>query len=92
MALSYLGAYLSANRVMAASAAARFGFAFELGEGDLRGAVYGHEKIELSLLGSDLGDVDVEEADRIGLELLLVRLVALDLRQPADPRAMRKSG
>jgi hypothetical protein len=31
-----------------------------------------------------LCDVDVEVADRVALELLLRRLVALDIRQPAD--------
>jgi hypothetical protein len=37
-----------------------------------------------ALLSADLGNVDVEVADRIGLELALARLVALDLRQTGD--------
>ena len=36
----------------------------------------------------DLGDVYVEEADRIGLERFLGRLVAFDFRQPADAVAL----
>ena len=36
----------------------------------------------------DLGDVDVEEADRVGLERFLGRLVAFDFRQPADAVAL----
>jgi hypothetical protein len=67
------------------------GFAFELGESELGRAVDRHEKIEFSLFGSDLGDIDVKEADRIGLELFLVGLVTLDLRQPADPVALQTS-
>lgn len=36
------------------------------------------------MLGAVLGDVDVKVADRIGLELAPVGLVALDLRQTGD--------
>lgn len=43
----------------------------EPGEGKLRGSVDGDEEMELSLFGSDLGDVDVEEADRLGLNFFL---------------------
>ena len=67
------------------------GLALELGEGNFGRAVNRHEKIELSLFGSDLGNVDVKEADRIGLKLFLVRLVAFDLRQPADPVTLQTS-
>jgi hypothetical protein len=38
--------------------------------------------VEFALLGPDLGDVDVEVADRVGLEALADRLVALGLGQP----------
>ena len=62
---------------------------FELGEGNLRGAVNRHEKIEFSFVGSDFGDVDVKESDRIKLKRLLVRLVAFHLRQPADRVALQ---
>ena len=47
------------------------------------------KQVELAFCGLHFGDVDVEEADRIGLELLLRGLVALDLRQPADPMALQ---
>lgn len=57
----------------------------QLDESELRGPIYGHEHMQLALLGSDLGDVDMEVADWIGLELLPCRLVALDIRQPAYP-------
>ena len=43
-------------------------------EGELRGPVDGDEQIEFALLGPDLGDVDVEEADRIGLNFCLAGL------------------
>lgn len=36
-----------------------------------------------------LGDVDVEIADRIALELLPYGLVTLDIRQPADAVALQ---
>jgi hypothetical protein len=51
---------------------------------NLGGPVDGHEQIEPALLSADLGIVDGEVADRIGLELALARLVALDLRQTGD--------
>ena len=48
----------------------------QLGKGKLACAVDGHEQVELAKLGSDLGDVDVKVADRIGLEALSARLLA----------------
>jgi hypothetical protein len=60
------------------------GFLMQLGESELRGPVDGDEKVELALLGADLGDVDVEIAERIVLELLLVGLVAGDVGQARD--------
>ena len=51
----------------------------ELSKGELRGAVDGNEEVELALLGPDLGDVDVEEADRISLEAFAYGLVAVGL-------------
>jgi hypothetical protein len=36
-----------------------------------------HEQVELALLGSHLGNVDVEVADWIGLELLSSGFIAL---------------
>jgi hypothetical protein len=51
----------------------------ELGKGELRGPVNGHEEVELALRGPDLGNVDVEVADRVGLEALAGGLVAVGL-------------
>ena len=56
----------------------------EFNHGELRGSVDGHEQVELAFGGSDLGQVDVEEADRIGIELLPPGLVTLDIGQAAD--------
>ena len=65
------------------------GFLMQLDEGELRGAVDGHEHMQLALFGAHLGDVDVEVADRVGFELLPRRLVALDIRQAADAVALQ---
>ncbi len=56
--------------VQEATAALSIGHVRQAGEGELRGPVDGNEQVELALAGADLGDVEVEEADRIGLELL----------------------
>ena len=40
------------------------------------------------MLGPDLGDVDVEVADRVALELGPPRLVAIDVGQPRDAVAL----
>ena len=56
----------------------------QLGKGELAGAVDGHEQVQLARLGADLGDVDVEGADRIGLEALLAWLLAFGNRQAGD--------
>lgn len=58
------------------------------GEGLLGGPVH-RQEIEFAFLGSDLGDVDVEIADRVGLELLSCRLVALHFRQPKNVMALK---
>jgi hypothetical protein len=41
------------------------------------------------LRGSNLGDVDMEIADRIGLEFAFGGGFAFDLRQPGDPMALQ---
>ena len=56
----------------------------QLSDGELAGAVDGDEQVELAFGGLHLGDVDMEEADRVALELLLVGLVALDSGKPRD--------
>ena len=45
--------------------------------------------MELALRGSNLGDVDMEIADRIGLERAFRRGFAFDLRKPGDPVALQ---
>jgi hypothetical protein len=61
----------------------------QLDESELARAVDSHEEIEFAFGGLHFGDVDVKEADRIGLELLLRRLVAFDVRQAADPVSLK---
>ena len=61
----------------------------QLGEGELRGSVDGHEEIELAFLGADFGNVDVEVADGIGLELALPGLGVFHLREPGDVVALQ---
>ena len=61
----------------------------QLDEGELRRSVDRDDEIELALSGSNLGDVDMEIADRIGLELALRRSFAFDLGQPRDPVALQ---
>lgn len=65
------------------------GLFVQLDEGGLRGPINPYEQIELALFGADLGDVDVKIADRIGLELSPLRLVALDFRQSRDVVALQ---
>src|SRR6516225_6998583 len=67
------------------------GLLMELGEGELGGPINRDEQVELAGFGADLGNVDVEIADRIGLELALVRLVALYLRQARDAVPLQTS-
>ena len=54
-------------------------------KGELRGPVDGDKEIELALGGSNLRDVDMEIADRIGLELPLWLGFALDLGSLETP-------
>jgi len=53
----------------------------ELGHRELACSVNADEEIELALGGLHLGDVDVEKADRVALELLPFRLVTGHVRQ-----------
>ena len=52
----------------------------QLRHGELARSVNGDEEIELALGRPELGDIDVEEADRIPFEPLLPRLVAVYVR------------
>ena len=62
---------------------------FQLDEGKFAGSVDGDEEIQLSLGGLHFGDIDVEEADRVALELLLGWLNAFDVGQPRDAMALQ---
>ncbi len=56
----------------------------QLHESELRSAVDGHKEIELAFGGAYLGQVDMEVADRIALELLPSGLAAFRFWKPAD--------
>jgi hypothetical protein len=56
----------------------------ETSKGELAGAVDSYEQPQLAFFRPHLGDVDVKVADWVGLEALLLRLVALHRRQAAD--------
>ena len=57
--------------------------------GKLDGPVDGHEKMKLAFCGSDFGNVDMEVAYWVSLELLLRSLVAFDLWQPLDAMTLK---
>jgi len=61
------------------------------GKGELGRAIHGHEQMQLAFLGVHLGDVEMEIADRVGLEWFLRGFVALDLRQPAYVVALKEA-
>jgi hypothetical protein len=42
------------------------------------------EQVELAFGSLNLGDIHVEEADRVALEALSLRLIPLDVRQTGD--------
>src|SRR4029077_16424218 len=63
----------------------------KLGKRKLRCAIDRHEKVELTLPGTNLGDVDVKVADWVAFERLLGNLVAGDLRKPADAVTLEAS-
>jgi hypothetical protein len=60
-----------------------------LDEGELRRSVGGDKQEKLALRGSNLGDVDMKIADRIGLEFAFGRGFAFDLGLPGDPVALQ---
>jgi len=57
------------------------GLLHKLYEGKFAGPIDRNIQVQLAFGGPYFGDVDVEIADRISLELLLVRFVAFDFRQ-----------
>jgi hypothetical protein len=60
-----------------------------LDEGELRRSIDGDEQVELALRSSNLGEVDMKVADRIGLEFAFGGGFAFDPRQPGDPVALQ---
>ena len=60
-----------------------------LDEGELRGSVDGDDEGEFALRSSNLGEVEMKLADRIGLEFAFGRGFAFDLGQPRDPVALQ---
>ena len=60
----------------------------QLGDRELAGTVYADEQVELALGGLHLGNIDVEETDRVALEALTLWLVAFDIGQTGDAVAL----
>ena len=61
----------------------------QLVEGKFRRPVDRHEHVELAFGCADFGNVDMEIADWVGLERLLVGFTALHLGQPRDTVALQ---
>ena len=57
----------------------------ELFDCKLAGPVNTNKKIELALNRLNFRDINMKEADRVTLERLALRFVALDIRQARDP-------
>ena len=53
-------------------------------EGEFRGSVDRDEQVELALCRSNLSDVDMEIADRVGLEFSFLGARVFDVRQARD--------
>ena len=62
-----------------------------MGHNKFGGSVNSYEKMELAFLGSDFGNVDVEEAYRVRFELLFRRFVPFAIRQTADAMTLKAS-
>ena len=60
------------------------GLLMHLDEGELGGPVDGDEEVKLALLGANFGNIDVEVADRVCLELLAPGPVAIYVGKPGD--------
>ncbi len=65
------------------------GFGMQLRIGELGCPVDCHEEVELAFGRLDLGDIDMEVADRVALELPLRGLVTFDIWQAADAVALQ---
>ena len=63
-------------------------FVDQLRDRELARAVYADEQVHLAFGGPHFGNIDVEEADRVALEALPLRLIAFDVRQAGDPLSL----
>ena len=63
----------------------------ELRERKLRSSMDRNEQIEFAFSGAHFGDVDVEVADWVALERLLLLCFTFDRRQPADGAALEQA-
>ena len=61
----------------------------ELGDGELGCPVDVNEEVELAFSSLHLSNINVEEADRVTLELLTLGLVAFDIRQARDAVSLK---
>ena len=60
----------------------------EWSDGKLVSAVASYKEKELALVSLHLGNVDVEDADGVALELVPLGFVAFDCWQPLDPMTL----
>jgi len=67
----------------------RGGPLMKLSERKLRRPINGYEEVQLALLGSDLGNIDVEVSDRIGFELALGARAIFHVWQPGYSMALK---
>jgi hypothetical protein len=61
----------------------------QLDEDEPRGSIDSDEEIEFALPGTHLHDINMEVADRIGLELLPLGLVTLDIGQARNAMPLK---
>jgi hypothetical protein len=87
--MRYGTASTSASRK--ADAARHVGVLGQLHEDELGGPIDGHEQIELAFGGAYLGDIEMEEADGIAVELLSRRPIASHFRQTAHAMPLQAS-
>ena len=65
------------------------GLLYQLRHGELAGAVNGDKEIEFAFLGPDLGNIDVEIANRVSLELLPFGLAPIHIGQSRDTMPLK---
>ena len=64
-------------------------FVHQLSDRELAGPVDAYEEMELALDCLNLGNIDMEEADGVALELLPLWFVTLDIRQARNPTPLQ---